>query len=151
MTPALEAYLAALVRVLERRLGAGLVGAYLHGSAVLGGWREDRSDVDVLAVCAAAVDDPGLDELGQRLSVRALPCPVARGLEFGLVTVESAASPCAEPRFIVAHGRGGSSPHEGTSVVFTRYVPQFGRRLPGTADAHHFFRPDRTIPPSLRI
>ena len=70
MTPALEAYLAALVRVLKARLGDGLVGAYLHGSAVLGGWREDRSDVDVLAVCAAAVDDPGLEELVQGLSVQ---------------------------------------------------------------------------------
>lgn len=99
MTPAVEAYLAALVRVLEARLGDGLVGAYLHGSAVLGGWRDDRSDVDVLAVCAAAVDDPGLEDLVQGLSVRELPCPVARGLEFGLVTAESAASPCAEPRF----------------------------------------------------
>lgn len=100
MTPAVEAYLAAVALVLDERLGAGLVGAYLHGSAVLGGWREDRSDVDILAVCAAPVAEPGaLDGLAGALSVRSLPCPAPRGLEFGLVTAESAASPSAEPAF----------------------------------------------------
>jgi Aminoglycoside adenylyltransferase, C-terminal domain len=99
VTPALEAYLAAFIRVVEARLGDGLVGAYLHGSAVLGGWREDRSDVDLLAVCAAPVDPGRLEDLVQALSMRSVPCPVERGLEFGLVTAESAASPCAEPRF----------------------------------------------------
>jgi streptomycin 3"-adenylyltransferase len=55
VTAAVEAYLAALVRVLRAQLGGGLAGAYLHGSAVLGGWHPERSDVDVLAVCAAPV------------------------------------------------------------------------------------------------
>jgi hypothetical protein len=99
VTPAVEAYLAALVRVLDERLGAGLVGAYLHGSAVLGGWHPERSDVDVLAVCAAPVDARALAELAGVLSIRSLPCPVESGLEFGLVTNVSAAEPCAEPRF----------------------------------------------------
>ena len=97
MTPAVEAYLAALVRVLQARLGDGLVGAYLHGSAVLGGWHPDRSDIDVLAVCAVPVDPRALDELAAAVAVVALPCPVASGLEFGLVTAASAAEPCAEP------------------------------------------------------
>ena len=52
MTPEAEDYLAALTGVLRARLGNGLVGGYLHGSAVLGGWHPERSDVDVLAVCA---------------------------------------------------------------------------------------------------
>lgn len=100
MTPALERYLAAIVRVIDEHLGEGHVGTYLHGSAVLGGWRGDRSDVDVLAVCAGAVDEPGaLEKLARALSVRSLPCPAKRGLEFGLVTAQSAATPCAEPRF----------------------------------------------------
>jgi hypothetical protein len=100
VTPALEGYLAAVVRVLEACLGDALVGAYLHGSAVLGGWRDDRSDVDVLAVCAAPVEKPGrLDDLARALSVRSVPSPAGRGLEFGLVTVQSAATPCAEPAF----------------------------------------------------
>jgi predicted nucleotidyltransferase len=32
-------------------LGSRLVGVYLHGSAVLGGFDVRRSDVDVLVVC----------------------------------------------------------------------------------------------------
>jgi streptomycin 3"-adenylyltransferase len=100
VTPAVEGYLAALVRILGERLGEGFVGAYLHGSAVLGGWRQDRSDVDVLAVCAAPVADAGaLEELAGALSVRSLPCPAPRGLELGLMTAESAASAGAEPAF----------------------------------------------------
>lgn len=99
MTPAVEGYLAALVRILDERLADRLVGAYLHGSAVLGGWHPERSDVDVLAVCAAPVDAHALHELAGALSIRSLPCPVESGLEFGLVTDASAAEPCAEPRF----------------------------------------------------
>ena len=99
MTPAVEAHLAALVRVLRAQLGDGLRGAYLHGSAVLGGWHPERSDIDVLAVCAAPVPEAGLRALAAALSVRSLPCPVGRGLEFGLVTAEGAAAPCPEPRF----------------------------------------------------
>jgi hypothetical protein len=99
VTPALEAYLAALVRVLGARLGDELVGAYLHGSAVLGGWHPERSDVDVLAVCAAPVSASRLQGLAGALSVGSLPCPVESGLEFGLVTAASAADPCPEPRF----------------------------------------------------
>lgn len=99
MTPAIEAYLAALVRVVRERLGDGLVGVYLHGSAALGGWHPERSDVDVLSVCAAPVPPREVEELAAALSVRSLPCPVESGLEFGLVTAASAAEPCAEPRF----------------------------------------------------
>jgi streptomycin 3"-adenylyltransferase len=100
VTPAVEGYLAALVRVLDERLRAELVGAYLHGSAVLGGWHPERSDVDVLAVCAAPAADPGaLEELAGAVSVRSLPCPAPRGLELGLITAESAATAIAEPAF----------------------------------------------------
>jgi streptomycin 3"-adenylyltransferase len=99
VTPAVEAYLAELVRVLSGRLDTGLVGVYLHGSAALGGWHPDRSDVDVLAVCAAPLAPDELHELAAAVSVRSLPCPVDAGLEFGLVTAESAIAPCAEPRF----------------------------------------------------
>src|SRR5206468_2474771 len=89
VTPVVERYLAALVRILDERLGDGVVGAYLHGSAVLGGWHPQLSDVDVLAVCAASVDAHTLHGLAGALSIRSLPCPVERGLEFGLVTAGS--------------------------------------------------------------
>jgi hypothetical protein len=124
VTPALERYLAAIVGVLDARLGDALVGAYLHGSAVLGGWREDRSDVDVLAVCAVPVEGrSAIEELARALSVRSLPCPVERGLELGLVTAASAASPCAEPAFELDLTSSGAGDR-----------PTFGQGRPGHAD-----------------
>jgi streptomycin 3"-adenylyltransferase len=45
-----------LVALVREALGAGLVGAYLFGSATLGGLRH-RSDLDVLAVTRASLDD----------------------------------------------------------------------------------------------
>jgi len=44
-----EAQIDALIRGIHDVLGDGLVGAYLHGSAVLGGFRPD-SDIDVVVV-----------------------------------------------------------------------------------------------------
>jgi predicted nucleotidyltransferase len=43
--------LAEIVRALDEVLGPALIGAYLHGSAVLGGLRP-HSDIDVLALTA---------------------------------------------------------------------------------------------------
>ena len=134
MTAAVEAYLAALVRVLRAQLGDGLVGAYLHGSAVLGGWRPERSDLDVLAVCAAPVPGDGLRELAAGLSVRALPCPVERGLEFGLVTAQSAAAPCAEPPFEL----------DLTTSAAAGDRPTLGHDRPGHADYLMHFAVCRT-------
>ncbi|MEU3556078.1 aminoglycoside adenylyltransferase domain-containing protein [Streptomyces fragilis] len=45
-----------VVRLAEAVLGDDLVGAYLHGSAVLGGWRP-ASDVDVLLVTRGGMDE----------------------------------------------------------------------------------------------
>jgi predicted nucleotidyltransferase len=70
VTPEAEGYLAALAGVLRERLGDGLIGAYLHGSAVLGGWHPERSDVDVLAVCAGPVGAGKLGDLAAAASVR---------------------------------------------------------------------------------
>jgi Domain of unknown function (DUF4111) len=113
VTPAVEAYVAEIVSVLRAHLGERLVGAYLHGSAVLGGWHAERSDIDVLAVCAAPLEPDTVEELAAALSVRSLPCPVERGLEFGLVTAASAASPCAKPQFeldLTTSAAAGDSP-----------------------------------------
>ena len=140
MTPAVERYASALVTVLEGRLGEGLVGAYLHGSAVLGGWREDRSDLDVLAVCAApVVDAAALDALAGALSVRSLPCPAPRGLEFGLMTAASAASATAAPAFELdlTTSAAGDRPTLGRGrghadyLVHIAVCRRHGRRLTG--------------------
>jgi aminoglycoside adenylyltransferase-like protein len=124
VTPGIAGYLEALVRVLRARLADEFVGAFLHGSAVLGGWHPERSDVDVLAVCTAPVAPRRLEALAGALSVSSLPCPVEHGLEFGLVTAASAADPCAEPRFEL----------DLTTSAAAGDAPTLGHDRPGHAD-----------------
>ena len=69
-----------------RRSAGDLVGLYLHGSAALGDYHPDRSDVDLLAVCVAPLGDTARDTVAARLAADALPCPAAGGLEFSLIT-----------------------------------------------------------------
>ncbi|GIH14402.1 aminoglycoside adenylyltransferase domain-containing protein [Rugosimonospora africana] len=68
-----------------------LVGVYLHGSAVLGGFQPGRSDVDVLAV----VERPGTVDaqraMGEAVAASARSCPGA-GLELSVITVTTAAT-----------------------------------------------------------
>jgi predicted nucleotidyltransferase len=47
-----RAYATRLAGDLDALLGDALTAAYLHGSAALGGWLGDRSDVDILFVVA---------------------------------------------------------------------------------------------------
>jgi streptomycin 3"-adenylyltransferase len=72
---------------LERSLGDALVAVYLHGSAVLGGFRWDRSDLDVLAVSRRALNDAEVAAIGGGLPALTYP---ANGLEFSLMTAEEA-------------------------------------------------------------
>jgi len=78
--------------------GLPLAGAYLHGSAVLGGFDARRSDVDILVVCGGPVTPAQQSAAAEALSERRLPCPV-RGLELSMVTLEAARHPVAEPAF----------------------------------------------------
>ncbi len=91
-------YLAALTGEVADVVGDRLVGAYPHGSLLLGGYRPSRSDIDVVVV----VEDPlSVDEqaaIGARLAHDALPCP-AIGLELSVVTRAVAAAPSARPPF----------------------------------------------------
>jgi streptomycin 3"-adenylyltransferase len=79
------------VRRLAQLLGTvrgDLVGVYLHGSAVLGGFDPARSDVDVLAVVAGA--DPGSQrDTGAALSATGPFCP-GTGLEASVITAATA-------------------------------------------------------------
>jgi hypothetical protein len=80
-----------LAAVVEKSLGAGgLVGVYVHGSAVLGGFRPERSDVDVLVVVAKPVPPEGQAALGVQLLASAYPCP-GIGLELSVITAATAA------------------------------------------------------------
>jgi streptomycin 3"-adenylyltransferase len=91
-----ERYLSDLAAAATEALGDDLVGCYLHGSAVLGGFDARRSDLDVLVVSA------GTTSAAQRAALAAalggLPCP-AVGLELSVVTRAAAGRPTAAPRY----------------------------------------------------
>ena len=94
-----------VVRALRAGLGEDLVAAYLHGSAVLGGFRRERSDLDILALSRASLTDEQMARVADALAT--LPYP-ANGLEFSLMTAQEAAAPTLPaPRFElhVAAGR----------------------------------------------
>jgi streptomycin 3"-adenylyltransferase len=81
--------------------GGQLEAVYLHGSAVLGGWRADRSDVDVLLVTARELAGPALDDVTAALLATVGHCP-GRALECSVVTAEQAARP-GEPWPFLVH------------------------------------------------
>jgi aminoglycoside adenylyltransferase-like protein len=84
-------------RALKDALGGELVAVYLHGSAVLGGFRWERSDLDILALSRLAMSDEELHSVVRALAL--LPYP-ANGLEFTLMTRHEASQPeLPAPRF----------------------------------------------------
>jgi hypothetical protein len=93
-----ERYARDAASALAALLGSQLVGAYLHGSAVLGGFDARRSDVDLLAVTDGPMTAAQQAAVADALSDQSLPCP-ARGLELSVVTTEVTQHPTAEPAF----------------------------------------------------
>ncbi|HEY8471947.1 MAG TPA: aminoglycoside adenylyltransferase domain-containing protein [Natronosporangium sp.] len=75
--------------MLQAELRDGLVGGYVHGSAMLGGWHPVASDVDVLAVIAEPIDAAAQARLGARLA--AAGTPPGSGLEMSVITAATAA------------------------------------------------------------
>ncbi|MGE5460108.1 MAG: nucleotidyltransferase domain-containing protein, partial [Solirubrobacterales bacterium] len=71
-----RAQIAAVLEALRDGLGPDLVGAYLHGSAVLGGLRP-HSDLDVLAVSERQMTRPERASLIARLLAISGPYPAA--------------------------------------------------------------------------
>ena len=86
------AYARILAHQVSLRLGGRLRAAYLHGSAVLGGWSPERSDVDMLFVTDDGVGDPEVTAVAATLAAREPGCP-GRGLECSVVTAGQAARP----------------------------------------------------------
>jgi Domain of unknown function (DUF4111) len=88
-------------------LGGQLRAAYLHGSAVLGGWTPERSDVDMLFVTDDGVGEPEITAAAAALAAREPGCP-GLGLECSLVTAGQVARPRPPWPFLlhVAHDRG---------------------------------------------
>lgn len=93
-----ERYLTSLTKAMDVVLGAQLVGVYLHGSAVLGGFDARRSDVDIVVVSNGPMSREQQTAAALSLSEEELPCP-ARGLELSVVTHEVALHPSARPPF----------------------------------------------------
>jgi hypothetical protein len=79
----------AVARVLDEILGADLVGAWYVGSVALGGYAHGESDVDIAAVCEAALTDQQKQHVASAIVEVSKACP-ARGLEFTLYRREVA-------------------------------------------------------------
>ena len=99
----------AVTHALREVLGDELFAVYLHGSAVLGGFRWDRSDLDVLAVSRTALSDDQVRLLADALGGLSYP---DNGLEFTLMTAQEAAAPeTAAPRFQLHTTTAGRDRH----------------------------------------
>jgi hypothetical protein len=98
MDPESERYALNVASAAAAVPGLQLAGAYLHGSAVLGGFDARRSDVDVLVVCDGPMTAAQQSAAAEALSEQRLPCP-AVGLELSIVTLQIARHPTAEPAF----------------------------------------------------
>lgn len=92
---------------LVRALGGNLLAAYLHGSAVLGGYCPDRSDLDVLALTEWPMSDQELEAVAANVAGGTYP---ARGLEMTLLTRDESLKPdLRAPRFQMHITTGGSN------------------------------------------
>jgi hypothetical protein len=113
---AVVAYATAVAEEVMTASAGSLQGAYLHGSAVLGGWQA-ASDVDMLFVAADTVSGSTLAMMAAVLTARcdqAGGCP-GRGLECSVVTATAAAVPRAPWPYLlhVAAEPGGCRIHDG--------------------------------------
>ncbi len=113
---AVLAYATAVTDEVMTASGGSLQAAYLHGSAVLGGWQV-ASDVDMLFVAADALSGSALARISAVLAARsgqAGGCP-GRGLECSVVTASAAAGPHAPWPYLlhVAGEPGGCRVHYG--------------------------------------
>ena len=117
----------ALAARLSGILGEGLLGVYLHGSAALGGWNVERSDVDVLAVSKRKLT---LSEKGLVAGTLTAPdCSVpGAGLEFSLMTEASLKDLSPRPQFELHVATGASAKvvdgagHSGDPDLVMHYV-----------------------------
>jgi Domain of unknown function (DUF4111) len=120
----LRAYARTLTGQLVAVSGGVLRAAYLHGSAVLGGWVSGRSDVDMLFVTADDISSTVVEQISQVLRAAADRCP-GRELECSVVTVAQAGQ-AARPWPFVLHVAAG--PGKAGRLVHS------DSRSPGDAD-----------------
>jgi predicted nucleotidyltransferase len=147
--PEIQRYLDSVVSTLRDRLGAGLVGVYLHGSLAMGGFHLGRSDVDVLAVCAEPLSGERSIALGEALA--AIPLPSGTDLELSLVTEAALRTPSDVPSFEVhvsTHEKpfvvdGHDRPGDEDLVIHFAVARARGRPLTGPDPGELFPEPDR--------
>jgi hypothetical protein len=99
-----RAYAAELTAELDTGLDGALTAAYLHGSAALGGWTPERSDVDILFVAADDLSAAAAASAGHALLRAADDCPGRGGLECSIVTAGAVARPAPPWPFVLHVG-----------------------------------------------
>jgi Domain of unknown function (DUF4111) len=95
-----------LTGLVDQASGGRLRAAYLHGSAVLGGWLAGRSDVDAMFVTCADLPAASVAAVAEVLTAGAADCPGTE-LECSVVTAGQARRPGAPWPFVL-HVRSGA-------------------------------------------
>lgn len=103
------AYARLLCAELIPAAGGLLRAVYVHGSAAIGGWQADRSDVDMLLITET------LDAIASALVATASACP-GRGPESSVVASAQARTPAAPWPFLL-HVVSGPAEPGGSRVV----------------------------------
>lgn len=103
------AYARTLTEQLMTASAGVLQAAYLHGSAVLGGWVPGRSDVDMLFVAADGIGSAAVERMSRALCEAAGECP-GRELECSVVTVVQAGRPAPPWPFVLHVAAGPGKP-----------------------------------------
>jgi hypothetical protein len=139
-------YVEEVARRIRALLGERLLGAWLVGSAALGDFSPDRSDIDIQAISAVRLPLGDRRRLAESLSQDALPCP-ARGLEFVLYPREDLGRPKG-PAFQLNLNTGERLAHHlafrpGEDprfwfVIDASIARERGRRLAGPSPASAF-------------
>jgi hypothetical protein len=95
--------------LVDRASGGRLQAAYLHGSAVLGGWLPGRSDVDAMFVTEADLPPATVTAVAEVLVAGAADCP-GTNLECSVVTTGQARRPSAPWPFVLHVHAGAGAP-----------------------------------------
>jgi hypothetical protein len=117
-------YATAVTRELTRASDGLIHAAYLHGSAVLGGWLPG-SDVDMLFIAADDIGAGKLDLVTRSLAGSGPACP-GRGLECSVVSTSAAAAAVPPWRYLL-HVAAGRAEPGGSRIVL-------GADSPGDTD-----------------
>ncbi len=93
-------YAERLTGLVADRCGDGIEAAYLHGSAALGGWVAERSDVDILFIVADNLPETAVTTAASLLAAPGADFP-GRGLECSVVTASQARRPAVPWPFVL--------------------------------------------------